>query len=179
MTPTVPIRVDVPVLETERLIFGAPGIEHLEDEVAFFASERSAGVGGPLPRDQVFRSLAGIIGHWVIRGYGFWAITEKSSGRYCGRVGCWFPEGWPEREIGWSLMEHAEGRGLAAEAAIASRKFAYDHMGWQTAISLVLPGNTRSIALAERLGCTLDDDYEHPKHGVVLIFRHPPPEAVR
>jgi hypothetical protein len=27
------------------------------------------------------------IGHWFIRGYGFWAVEEKATGAYCGQVG--------------------------------------------------------------------------------------------
>jgi len=171
--------VQVPLLETERLRFRAPSIDDFEDEAAFYATERSANVGGPLSPNKVWRMLAMIIGHWTVRGYGFWAIEDKATGRYCGRVGCWYPLGWPEREIGWTLMDHAEGRGFAYEAAMAARVHAYSVMGWTTAISLIVPGNTRSIALAERMGAVLERTYDHPGAGPVSIYRHPAPEALQ
>ena len=74
-------------------------------------------------------------------------------------------------------MEHAEGRGIAREAALASRRYAYDTLGWTTAISLISHDNLRSQALAERLGAVREDDYEHPSYGSMRIYRHPGPEA--
>ncbi len=52
------------------------------------------------------------IGHWTLRGYGFWAVEETASGAYCGQVGLWNPEGWAEAEIGWLMMEGFEGKRL-------------------------------------------------------------------
>lgn len=168
----------IPTLETERLILRAPCEADLDAETAFYASDRAIHVGGPLPREQVWRMLAAFLGHWVMRGYGFWGITDKASGEYLGRTGLWFPEGWPEREIGWSLMEGAEGRGVALEAATAAREYAYSTLGWDSAISLIAPGNSRSVALAERLGARFDYDYDHPRFGKTLVYRHPSPQEV-
>ena len=171
--------IPVPILHTERLILRAPSESDLDAEAAFYASPRAAHVGGPLAREQVWRMIASFLGHWAIRGYGFWAIEERDSGAYLGRAGLWFPEGWPEPEIGWALMAGAEGRGIAFEAALAARAHAYDTLGWTTAISLIAPGNARSIALAERLGAVLDSEWEHERFGRSLIYRHPAPEALQ
>lgn len=170
--------VGVPVIETERLKFRLPSINDLETEAAFYTTARSAGVGGPKTRAEVFRTLAGIIGHWVMRGYGFWAIDEKATGQYCGRVGLWFPLEWPEPELGWTLMGHAEGRGFAREAAEAARTYAYGALGWTTLISLIARGNTRSEALATRLGARYEGDFDHEIHGTIPVWRHPGPEAL-
>jgi len=168
----------IPTLETTRLTLRAPAESDLDAESAFFASARSVHVGGPKTREEVWRMIATFLGHWQIRGYGFWAIDEKDSGRYCGRAGLWFPEGWPEPEIGWALMEGTEGRGIAFEAANAARDYAYDILGWDTAISLIAPGNDRSIRLAERLGARFEREYEHPRFGRMRIYRHPAPDAL-
>jgi len=179
-TDLAPTSIHIPTLETERLFLRALREDDIDEEAAFFASERSAFVGGPLAREQVWRAVAGMIGHWGLRGFGFWGLEEKAGGRYLGRVGLWAPEGWPEPELGWTLMAHAEGRGFAREAALAARAFAYDHLGWTTAISLIAAGNTRSEALATRLGATLERAWLHPVHGAMNIWRHPGPlEAAR
>ncbi|MEP2028353.1 MAG: GNAT family N-acetyltransferase [Paracoccaceae bacterium] len=169
----------VPTLETERLILRAPNEGDFEADVAFYASERSHGFGGPLSREQTWRNLATVLGHWIIRGYGFWAVDEKSTGLYCGHVGLWSPEGWPEPEIGWAVQAQAEGRGIAFEAALKARDYAYDKLGWSTAISSIVPGNTRSIALVRRMGATFENHYEHPSYGQMEIWRHPTSDALK
>ena len=50
--------------------------------------------------------------------------------------------------------------------------------GWTTAISMITKGNDRSIALAERMGCTFEGDYDHPEYGPMPLYRHPSPEAL-
>src|SRR5690606_35514779 len=132
---------------------------------AFFASPRSAFVGGPQSRAESWRSFAAYAGHWSLRGYGPFAVEEKATGIYCGRTGPYFPEGWPEPELAWTLMDHAEGRGIAAEAARAARLWAYRSLGWTTAVSVIARGNVRSAALAERLGARREADFPHPDLG--------------
>ncbi len=169
------IEQHIPRLETERLILRAPSEADLDADAAFFASDASRFVGRPLRRDETWRSIAMLLGHWAIRGFGFWGVEEKDTRRYVGRVGLWFPDGWPEPEIGWTLMTSATGNGYATEAAMAARTHAYDVLGWDTAISLIDPDNHASKAVAKRLGAAFDYHYEHPKFGTSEIWRHPAP----
>jgi len=162
----------IPNLETDRLILRAPREDDIPQELEFYASDASRFVGGPLRPDEVWRQQATILGHWLFRGYGYWAVDAKDSGAYLGRVGLWFPEGWPEREIGWTLMPAAQGNGYATEAAQRLRKYAYETLGWDTAISLIAPQNDPSKAVARRMGAVLEREYEHPKFGTTEIWRH-------
>ncbi|WP_372610595.1 GNAT family N-acetyltransferase [Aquicoccus sp.] len=169
---------DIPVLETERLILRAPRESDFEHERDFFATEGSRFVGGPLPAHRVWRSLAMLVGHWAFRGYGFWALDDRATGQYQGRVGLWFPEGWAEREIGWTLMPHGQGKGYATEAALAARAHAYDVLGWDTAISQIDPRNEASKAVARRLGASFEKIYDDPEYGPVEIWRHLAPADI-
>ena len=164
---------DTPILETDRLILRRPREDDYLPEVAFYQTEASKFVGGPKPAHQVWRSMAMLAGHWQFRGYGFWAVEEKATGIYQGRVGPWLPLGWKEREIGWTLMPSATGKGYATEAAIAARTHAYDVLGWDTAISQIDPRNEPSKAVARRLGATYESVYEDPEYGPIEIWRHP------
>jgi len=168
----------IPTIETERLILRAPSFADFEAYAAFRASERTKLIGGPYDRAQAFTQLAEIIGHWTLRGFGRWMVADKASDEPLGIVGCFCPEGWPEPEIAWSVFERAEGRGIAYEAAFAARNYAYETLGWQTAISLVDPANTRSVALAKRLGCVDGGTFNHDTYGLMHIWRHPAPEAL-
>ncbi len=168
----------IPTLETARMILRAPEERDFEHERAFYASEASQFVGGPLPEHRTWRMLAMFLGHWAFRGYGFWALEEKATGTYLGRVGLWFPHGWKEREIGWTLMPAAQGRGFATEAALAARAHAYDVLGWDTAVSQIAPANEPSKAVARRLGASFESIYDDPEYGPVEIWRHLAPEAL-
>lgn len=110
--------------------------------------------------------------HWATRGYGAWAVEEKSTGDFCGIVGLWFPEGWSEREITWAIVEHKQGMGFAVEAALRSRTYAYQTLGWNSVFSCISVDNVASIGLAEKLGATLDRVVNHENRGRIVIYRH-------
>ena len=108
--------------------------------------------GEVLSREEAWRHLAMLVGHWHLRGFGMWALEELQTGRFVGRAGLYFPEGWPDRELGWALRRQFWGQGLATEAARAAAEHAFRKLGWSHLVSLIQPGNVRSIAVAERLG---------------------------
>jgi RimJ/RimL family protein N-acetyltransferase len=80
---------------------------------------RHIGTGVVLTRDEAWRSIAGVLGHWQLRGYGMWALESKETGEFIGRVGFIDPPGWPGFELGWGLARAHWGRGYAIEAARA------------------------------------------------------------
>ncbi len=168
----------IPTLETERLILRAPQFSDLDAFTDFCTSERSVGVGGPFPAGQAFQRLSSLIGHWSLRGFGRWMVTDKATGAPLGVVGPMYPVEWPEPEIAWSVFEAAEGRGIAYEAAQAARAYVYDVLGWETVISCTTEDNTRSIALAKRMGAVADTPFKHPDYGTLLVWRHPSREAL-
>ena len=176
MTETV---IRIPTLETERLIMRAPRIEDFEPWATFYGGERSKFVGGPMTRELAWRSLSGELGHWAMQGYGRWALEEKTTGQVMGIVGLWYPDGFPEREVGWDLFEGATGKGYATEAGRAARDFAYNTLGWTTLISLIAEGNAGSEGVAKRLGAKPDGTFSHERFGPTNIWRHPGPEALQ
>lgn len=148
--PTLP-------LETERLILRRIDPERdFEPWARVMADERAVRFLGtaPLDRALAWRHMAAVIGHWEIRGYGPFSVEEKTSGEWVGRVGPWFPEGWPAPEIGWTLSPGHWGKGYATEAARAALAFAFRELGWTSVVHVILAGNERSIAVAQRLGST-------------------------
>ncbi|MEM6621048.1 MAG: GNAT family N-acetyltransferase [Pseudomonadota bacterium] len=176
VAPPMPV-LDIPVLETPRMLLRAPTVDDFPAEVAFYASDRSRGVGGPYPIETVWRKMCERLGQWVLRGYGLWSMQMKDTGAYAGRVGIFHPHDWPGPELGWAVMADAEGKGLAFEAAQIVRRHVYQTHGWTRLISVIDPDNARSIALAERLGCTREPDWEQPTEGMVTIWLHPQPEG--
>ena len=163
-----------PELETARLVLRRPDDRDTAAAIDFMASDRARFVGGPMDRGTAWRAHARMIGHWTLRGFGMFTVTLKEGGAIIGQVGCYYPNDWPERELGWHIWSPAhEGRGLAFEAASAVRSHAFGPLGWPTAVSYIDPANARSIALAQRLGATLDPTAVAPEPGGALVYRHP------
>ena len=145
--------IDTPVLRTERLILRAPRAADEPAWTAFVQDERSRFIGGPLTAGRGWRTFASLIGHWLMRGTGCFVLQLKDDPAPLGQVGPWFPGDWPEREVGWTLWTpEAEGKGYATEAARAVLAHVFRDLGWPTAVSYIDPDNSRSIAVAERLG---------------------------
>jgi RimJ/RimL family protein N-acetyltransferase len=145
-------------LETDRLLLRMFQQSDLNAYAAMSADpEVMRFLGGKvLNRNESWRSMAQVCGHWQLRGYGMWAVVEKASGELAGRVGCLNPEGWPGFEIGWTLRREFWGRGYATEAARAAFDWAFDELKIPHIISLIAPANVRSIRVAERLGEMLE-----------------------
>ena len=119
---------------------------------------RSAYEDGPLSRAAAWKEFATAAGAWVLQRLRL-ALDRRDArpARYLGEVGLYHPAHFPEPEIGWMLVAEAEGRGIAREAALALRAWAYGaaRLG-RPLVSYIDRGNARSIRLAERLGAWLD-----------------------
>lgn len=166
-------------LETDTLILRLPEARDFDAYCAFALDrERAAGFGHEEDRAQAWRWFACNLGHWALHGYGYFTMEWKATGEACGLTGIWNPEGWPEPEIGWVVYEGFEGRGIAREAAERARRWAYEDLGLTTLTSNIVPGNTRSVALAERLGATYERTYENVHMGTDMLYRHPGPSEL-
>lgn len=142
-----------PVLFTERLILRPLIADDLEPWVAFHADPVTMRhLGGVQPRGVAWRGLCAMAGAWTIRGFSMFAVVERATGRWLGRIGPWQPDGWPGAEVGWALKSEFAGRGYAREAAVAAIDYAVDMLGWDKVIHTIAPDNAESIRLAERLG---------------------------
>jgi RimJ/RimL family protein N-acetyltransferase len=108
--------------------------------------------GAALSRDEAWRSLGYLLGHWLIRGFGLWAAEEKATGALVGRIGLYQPEGWPGLEVGWLVDRPRWGEGFASEGGAAALRHAFERLAAQRVISVIEPGNAASIRVAEKLG---------------------------
>ena len=109
-------------------------------------------IGGPQVRSVAWRGLLQVAGAWAISGFSMFSVIEARSGRWIGRLGPWFPEGWPGREVGWGISPQAQGQGYATEGSIAAMDWVFDHLGWTDVVHTIAPDNTASQAVARRLG---------------------------
>jgi RimJ/RimL family protein N-acetyltransferase len=158
--------LEYPTLETERLKLRMWRNEDFEPFAQMCADQDVMRYLGwkILDRLEAWRNMAFHVGHWHLRGFGHWAVEEKSSGNFIGRLGFLDPEGWPAFEIGWTLARESWGKGYATEGARRALQYAFNELDKSHVISLIHPENKNSIRVAERLG--------EKEEGKTVLFGH-------
>lgn len=104
------------------------------------------------------------------RGYGPWAVVEKSCGEVIGYCGLfYFPDinGRAEIEIGYRLARAHWRQGYATEAVVTVRDYAFTTLRLSRLIALIDPANATSIRVAEKAGMrheaeVMFEGYTHP-----------------
>lgn len=150
-------------LETERLLLRPATPEDAESDIAMMGDPDVARFLTPdkKPRSygEEWRAFASYLGHWQMRGFGFFSVFEKSTGAWAGRVGPWMPGGWPGLEVGWTICSDHWGKGYAPEAAIATMRWTFAKFpDLERIISVIDPSNENSQAVARKVGETLTDE---------------------
>jgi ribosomal-protein-alanine N-acetyltransferase len=146
-----------PTLVTERLTLRPFRADDLDPLLAIMTSPEvraSLHVPDDYGRVHAWGSLVALAGLWSMKGLGQWALEERETGRFVGRAGLyWRPEPqWPGVEVGWALDPGAWGLGYATEAGARAVRFGFEELGEDALYSVILPGNSRSEAVARRLG---------------------------
>jgi RimJ/RimL family protein N-acetyltransferase len=153
----------IPTLISERLVL-RPLAERDLDAYARMTADpavmRYLGDGKVLNREETWRSIATMLGHWQMRGFGMWALTRRGEDEMIGRAGFMQPEGWPGFEVGWTLAPEAQGQGYATEAALCALKYAREELGKREVISVIYPENAPSIRVAEKIGEKYQRDWK-------------------
>jgi [ribosomal protein S5]-alanine N-acetyltransferase len=90
-------------------------------------------------------------------GVGLWAMELTNTGEMIGDCGVLVQQVDGEQlyEIGYHLRRAFWGQGLASEAAIACRDWAFAHLKTDRLISLIRPENLPSRRVAERNGMSV------------------------
>ena len=155
--------IEIPRINTDRLLMRGFTADDFEAYAAMMGDaevSRHLMDGRPLTRAEAWRQMAMFIGHWEIRGFGLWAVEERATGRFLGRIGCLQPEGFPAFEIAYTLTRSAWGRGYAREGAAAALDYARKTLKRKEIASIIRPANKASIRVAESLGAVAGETVE-------------------
>ena len=165
MAATAPHGREVPVIETERLILRGHRPEDFPDSAAMWAdSAVTRFIGGkPLSEEDAWARVLRYLGHWQWRGFGYWLVEEKSTGKFAGELGFsdWKREIVPSvkgvPELGWVLATGVQGKGYATEGALAAiawgeRNLKSEQPSLGKMVCIIDPGHARSIRVAEKCG---------------------------
>jgi RimJ/RimL family protein N-acetyltransferase/N-acetylglutamate synthase-like GNAT family acetyltransferase len=165
-------------LETERLVL-RPFVdedwkgmhEHYSDPICTRYT-----FGRALDAGESWRAMAGMVGHWSLRGYGPYAVEKRAGGELVGTVGLWYPNDWPAPEIKWALVRRHWRHGFAREAAWAVREAARRALPSLSLISFIDSANGASVRTAIANGGAFERVVPF-RGGSWHIYRYRWPEA--
>jgi ribosomal-protein-alanine N-acetyltransferase len=101
------------------------------------------------------------------RGWGLWALEEKSTNEFIGFTGLNPTPSElifsPAIEIGWRLLDKKWGKGYATEAAKEVLRFAFENLQLGEVVSFTTVTNTKSLAVMRRIGMVnTGSNFMHP-----------------
>lgn len=160
-------------LETERLFFRMWKQEDFPAFSQYFSSkEQTRFLGGVKKPEEAWRLMASYVGHYMLNGYSYLAMEDKSSGQLVGTVGLWNSTPWPEPELGYWLLPESQGQGFGLEAGLAVKEFAYQQHNISSLVSYIDAENEASKKLALRIGAQLDGVIELLDFGPHEVYRY-------
>lgn len=149
----------IPILETERLVLRGHRVDDLDATAAMWGDPKVVRhIGGkPFTRTECWTRLLRYVGHWALLGYGYWVITERSSGKFIGEGGLAdfkrdLHPPLTAPEVGWALIPSAHGRGYATEAVTRILQWSETVLGAERTVCLIDPGNEASFRVAQKVG---------------------------
>lgn len=144
------------MITTERLFLRKMVKEDFKDLFLVFTDPKvMSSFGGKLfNHQQMEKWIQRNLNHQDKYGYGLFSMIHRKDGMVIGDCGLEHMEvsGTPEVELGYDLRSDYWGQGLATEAALAVRDFAFEELSFSRLISLIRPTNLASCRVAEKIG---------------------------
>jgi RimJ/RimL family protein N-acetyltransferase len=140
------------IIETERLRLRPLGLADNDEFVALHDDPEVTRFIRRLEQHEAADRLRLFEREWVERGHGMFAVLDRASGRFLGRVGLKYWPQFDETELGWVLRRDAWGHGYGTEAARACRDWGFASLDVSYLTAMIHPENEASIRLARRLG---------------------------
>lgn len=150
------------IIETERLIirpFTMDDIEpayvmNLDTEVSKYTGD-----GGAVSKKEIERRITqDVLGDYKKYGFGRLAVELKAENKFIGFAGLKYLDDMDEVDLGYRFIKECWGKGIATEAARECVNFGFKILGLTKIIVMVLPENSGSIRVLEKLNFKYEKD---------------------
>ena len=136
---------------------------------------RAFGPSGPWSLNQTTERVAEIVRHWERHRFGRYHLSLRESGEFVGRGGLEHDEDLGALDLGYSLLPHWWGRGLATEAGRAFIREAFTELGARARGHRHDAGQ-HQIDPSGRVARIRPRPRRHPRrHPVPFVHPHPGP----
>jgi RimJ/RimL family protein N-acetyltransferase len=164
---TQPLQLETPCLTLRRWQESdrAPFAEMNADPVVMHYFE------APMTREQSDEAIDRYLATFDRDGFSFFAAHLRDIGAFAGTIGLQtmrdvvpdLPQ--PAVEIGWRLVQSAQGKGFATEGARAIVDYAFNQLGLNEVVAITALPNRASRNVMEKLGMTHrpELDFDHPR----------------
>jgi len=151
-----PVFKPLPVFETEHLLIRELRMSDAQDQLEYAQDDEIAALGLWLPQKTLQENINDIqetINHYASGSNFSWAVEHRTDHKMIGRIQL---GGYNLRDaradIGYAYNRLYWGKGYATEAALAILKFGFATLKLHRVGATVLPDNTGSIRVLEKLG---------------------------
>jgi RimJ/RimL family protein N-acetyltransferase len=172
--------VNIPVLESERLILRGARLEDFPDHAAMWEDPRTRRYfqNYPYSEEDTWMRFQRNFGQWYLFNYGWWVVEDKASHRYAGMIG-FFQARRPldlpyrdEPEAGWAIAPDFHRQGYAREALATGLRWADGNISSGCSWCMINAENLPSRKVAEAAGYREAQTAEY-KGAPVLTFLRP------
>lgn len=139
---------------TERLQLRAFEARDAEDFYRLHSHPDVIRYTGEPPLQSVAEAAAAIAAYpdWDRIGFGRWACILQETQRMIGFCGLKFLPELQAVDLGYRFLPEYWGRGLATESSLAAVRFGFEVLRLDEIIGLVIPENTASVRVLEKVG---------------------------
>jgi ribosomal-protein-alanine N-acetyltransferase len=100
---------------------------------------------------------------WNTHSLGPWAVIDKATGSWIGKLGLMYQEDWPgpdKFEVDYELDPAWWGRGLATEGTQAALRYAFTQLQLPRIIGATVPEHVASRRVMEKCGLSYQGELE-------------------
>lgn len=117
-------------------------------------------VDDPCPLEQVHLHVDRRLEHWDRFGFGTYVLFEAHGAHPIGYCGLEHVVDSPFIDLRYGLVQGAQGKGLAFEAALRVVTYGFEALQLPRIYGAAMPGNRASVAVLKKLGMRPDKRFD-------------------
>ncbi len=147
--------------------------DDISDIYGVYSDEEGAryvGDGQPITHQECEEWMQVTLANYENRGYGMFALFDRTNEKTVGFCGLVHPGGQIEAEVKYSFYRDYWGKGYASEIVPALLKYASETFGLQKVIATVAEGNAASRRVLEKSGMIFVEKKSEDDGSTTLLY---------
>ena len=162
------------IIETKRLILREYTFDDFDDLYTLLSDPITMQhYPKPYDKEGTLRWINWNLDNYSKYGFGLWAMTLKSTGKFIGDCGITLQniDGEMLPEIGYHVQKDYWRQGYAKEAASAIRDYVFTKTNYESVYSYMKYTNIGSYSTAKAIGMSKIKEYPSEKDGILYVYQ--------